>query len=119
MKLKMNNLPEWNMVAGESKIRTITLRNEETGNPYNLEGATAVFTVVDFVNFEADALVSNREVPIAADNNGVFCLCTLTLNPEDTEGEYGKYIYQISITDAFGHCSKPRGVLYITGSKDD
>ena len=118
MKLKINNLPEWNMVAGESKVRTITLRNEETGRLYNLEGATAVLTVVDFVNFAADTLV-RREIPITANEDGTFCLCTLTLNPEDTEGEYGKYIYQVALTDEAGHRSKPRGILYIAHANED
>ena len=112
-------LPDWNMVSGESKVRTVTLRNEETGERYNLEGATATFTVVDFVNYSSYGIpLSVKDVTIDQDDDGYYCQCKLRLNPSDTSHAFGKFIYQLTITDARGNCSKMRGILYIAHSAD-
>lgn len=114
MRLRNYTLPDWYMVAGETKAKKITLRDDESGRPFELDGATVTLTIMDFVNYEANPLVLNDSTYVGIDAIGAGTdSITVSLTPNITAGEYGKYIYQLNITDALGNVTKPRGVLYI------
>lgn len=113
-------LPTWELVGGESKRMTLTLRYDN-GALYDLPDSTVVFTVTSFVNSDASPVVDktgegNAEIVQCA--TGEYCDCQLTLDPDDTYDLSGKYIYQAKITDRNGNVSCPQGIMIIKDNND-
>ena len=100
------------MVAGETKTKTIVLRNGEAYTFGTLSGSTATLYVYSFFDFDAKPDVQKNAQVIAASDNSA-CSVSLRLLSSNTANLCGKYIYMIKLTDASGNVHKPRGILYI------
>lgn len=111
MFLRSYSLPTWDLVAGEDKEKLITLQHRD-GNLYELEGATAVMTVVDFVNREMAPVLTLPQT-IQDDENGVRCILDLVIGSDDSAPLHGKYLYCVTITDGSGNTAKLRGPMMV------
>lgn len=112
---KLFNLPTLSFVGGESKKITMTLRNEN-GALYNVPGAVVRLTVVSFVNQNETPSIDKSgsgQAEIKRGEAGDWCECEITLTPEDTISMFGKYIYQIKISDVAGNVVCPQGIMMI------
>ena len=109
MKTKNFPLPEWQLVAGETKARTIVIPNGENYAISDPGGASAMLYVYDFFDSGAKPVVT-KNVPVRAD--GSSCVCEVRLTSSNTAQLMGKYIYLIRLTDGAGGVHKPRGILY-------
>lgn len=115
MYLKSYTLPMWELVAGEDKVKQITLRHND-GSLYDLGSSTAVMTVTDFVNREmAPALT--LEQSIIENDSGVSCILNLALTASDTGELHGKYLYCVVLTDSSGNVAKLRGPMIVYDSE--
>ena len=113
-------LPEWSFVGGESQSRTFTLvRDMATGQEYDLPDATCNFAVVSYVNQDVETPVVKKSVNVTTSADSRACLLTIKLNPIDTIGLTGKYIYQLTIKDMNGGVSIPnKGIMHISNNID-
>lgn len=114
-------LPTWELVGGESKRMTLTLR-DDTGALYDLPGATVVLTVTSFVNQDETPIITKTgegAAEMIQGETGDYCDCRLTLIPNDTKNLHGKFIYQATITDTFGNVSCPQGIMLISDNNKE
>lgn len=118
MKLRNYSLPDWYMISGETKVRSFVLKDEESGDPYEVPSGEAEFLVYDFVDYTTQPIIRKNAIVRAIDDSGYY-ECVLMIGEDDTLGEYGKYIYQISFDDQNGNLIKARGILYIDGDNSE
>jgi hypothetical protein len=84
--------------------------------PYNADGCTGNFAVVDYSDQTGEPLISKPlSFTIGDDDTSAKNVAYVDLEPNDTLGLYGKYIYQITIKDVDGEVEIPnQGFLQIT-----
>lgn len=107
------NLPEISFVGGESQTFLFNLYTK-SGSGYNTDGCDIAFSIVNFANkSNTPILIKSGSTQVGAD--GVSNTVVIGLEPQDTVGLYGKYIYQLSIRDAAGITEIPgHGIMNIT-----
>lgn len=115
MRHDIYTMPEVVFVSGQSNTlrwRLFTM----THVPFNADGCTGNFAVVDYSDQTGDPLISKSlKFVVGDDETGVKNVATVDLLPQDTLGLYGKYIYQITIKDVDGEAEIPnQGFLQIT-----
>lgn len=115
MRRDIYTLPEIPFVAGQSNTlrwRLFTIFNA----PFNTEGCTGNFAVVDYSDQTGEPLISKPlEFLIGDDETGIKNVASVDLTPNDTLDLDGKYIYQITIKDVDGEAEIPnQGFLWIT-----
>lgn len=115
MRHDIYTLPEVVFVSGQS----ITLRWRlftQSKVPFNADGCTGNFAVVDYSDKTGETLISKPLIFSIGDNeNEIKNLASVDLVPSDTLGLRGKYIYQITIKDVYGEVEIPNhGILLIT-----
>ena len=107
-------LPEIVFVAGQSQTLRWRLLTEKKV-PFNADGCTGNFAVVDYSDKTGDPLISKSlTFSIGDDETGVKNIASVDLLPADTLGLCGKYIYQITIKDIDGEAEIPNhGFFFI------
>jgi hypothetical protein len=115
MRQDIYTLPEIVFVSGQSNTlrwRLFTMANV----PYNADGCTGNFAVVDYSDQTGEPLISKPlSFTIGDDDTSAKNVAYVDLEPNDTLGLYGKYIYQITIKDVDGEVEIPnQGFLQIT-----
>ena len=115
MRQDIYTLPEIVFVAGQSNTIHWRLFKAEKV-PFNGEGCTGNFSVVDYSDQTGEPLITKPLKFIVGDNkNGMKNIAVVDLHPNDTLGLNGKYIYQIIIKDINGDVDIPnQGFLLIT-----
>lgn len=114
MRHDIYTMPEVVFVAGQSNTlrwRLFTMAHY----PFNANGCTGNFAVVDYSDQTGDPLISKPlTFSIGDDETGIKNIASVDLEPNDTLGLYGKYIYQITIKDVDGEAEIPnQGFLQI------
>lgn len=109
------SLPEYHMIAGESKRFTIPIYDNYS-RQIDATGMTARFAICGYVNPNMEPFVT-KQCGVTPWESGVAVLST-SLNPDDTVGLTGKFLYQITAKDASGDFGVMRGVLYIHPNGD-
>lgn len=113
MRHDIYTMPEIVFVSGQSNTFYWHLFTPAHA-PYNADGCTGNFAVVDYSDQTGDPLISKSLKFLVGDNN-VKNIATVDLEPRDTLGLHGKYIYQITIKDIDGEAEIPdQGFLLIT-----
>jgi hypothetical protein len=107
------NLPKLSFIGGGSqkfRFRLVTPR----GGSYDANGCNAVFSLINYSNKNGEPLVvKNASLEIGDD--GVPNIAVVELLPEDTVDMYGRYVYQLSIRDAWDEVELPgQGLIDIT-----
>ena len=106
-------LPEIVFVAGQSQTLRWRLLTEKKV-PFNADGCTGNFAVVDYSDQTGDPLIS-KPLKFLIGDNEVKNVAAVDLEPRETLGLHGKYIYQITIKDVDGEAEIPNhGFLLIT-----
>lgn len=115
MRQDIYTLPEIPFVAGQSNTLRWRLFTQ-AHVPFNAEGCTGNFSVVDYSDQTGDPLISKPlQFVLGDDERGTKNVATVDLLPSDTLGLHGKYIYQITIKDIDGEAEIPnQGFLQIT-----
>lgn len=107
-------LPSIDFVGGETQDLAFYVYMQKTKRPFNLSGCTCTFAVVGFCNKNGSAVILKPMQIEENDTNGVPHIASVVLESDETFHLSGKYIYQISITDADGNTEIPnQGILYI------
>lgn len=105
------SLPDFEMVAGESKSFTIPLYTS-SGYQIDASGMTARFAICDYVNSATEPYVSKPCSVIWLESSQVYVL-HVTLDPAETINLCGKYWYQITAKDVSGSYGVLRGHIII------
>ena len=105
-------LPEVDFVGGSTnKFLFHVYRDDKKTEAADLEGSTANFSLVNFINKNGTPIIS-KSMTLAQDDDA--CILSVTLTSEDTVNLSGKYVYQITIVDSGGRAIIPnQGVMYI------
>ena len=105
-------LPTVTLVAGQSKTLGFNLWTE-SGDPFNGDGCTGNFSVVNYSN--KNTIVMSKVMAFeSSEDDDVYNVATVDLDPSDTLGLYGKYVYQITIIDGDGDVEIPnQGIMLI------
>lgn len=102
------DLSQIEFIGGTSQYLDFTI-NDEAGLPLNLDGSTCEFKLRDFGNFGETGLLSKDGVITSAES-GQF---RVALSPTDTNNLYGKFVYQIKITDVSLQVFRFQGIMLI------
>lgn len=115
MRRDIYTLPEVVFVSGQSNTLRWRLFTP-TKRPFNADACIGNFAVVDYSDQTGDPLISKPlEFVVGDDETGVKNVAVVDLEPDDTLGLHGKYIYQITIKDVDGEVEIPnQGFLQIT-----
>ena len=115
MRHDIYTMPEVMFVAGQSNTLRWRLFTS-THAPFNADGCTGNFAVVDYSDQTGDPLISKPVQFFLVDyETGAKNIAQVDLEPRDTKGLHGKYIYQITIMDIDGEVEIPnQGFLQIT-----
>lgn len=105
-------LPEVDFVGGSTNEFLFRVyRDDKKTEAADLEGSTANFSLVNFINKNGTPIIS-KSMTLAQDDD--VCILSVTLTSEDTVNLSGKYVYQITIVDSAGRAIIPnQGVMYI------
>ena len=111
------SLPEYHMIAGESKQFTIPIY-DSYDRQIDATGMTARFAICGYINPNMEPFVT-KPCTVMPWSGGLAVLYVV-LKPEDTVDLTGKFFYQITAKDTAGDCGIMRGHLYIhpNGDKD-
>jgi hypothetical protein len=106
-------LPEISMVGGATREIRFRLRTPQ-GLPYDADGAAADFSVCNFSNKNGFPLFSLTPEALP-DENGLQSVLAVTLTSAVTVNLFGKYVYQLTVVDAFDRVEIPNfGLLYVS-----
>ena len=107
------NLPELNFVGGESQTFLFNLLTA-SGASFDASSCDVAFAVVSYANKTGNPLFS-KKVTVSEGDGGVLNLASVELLPLDTVSLYGRYVYQLTITDIDGNTEIPgQGIMNIT-----
>lgn len=113
MQTNIYTLPELTFVGGNTQIMNFRLK-EAYGSPYNAKYCTADFSICNYSNKVGVPLISIKPT-FLSDGSDVLNILHIDLSAKDTVNLYGKYIYQITITDDTGKTEIPnQGIMNIT-----
>lgn len=112
-------LPTVEFVGGSTQEFAFHALFHRDGKPLSLETCTAKFSVLDHMNKGGQPILSkSMTIGLSADGS-VKNTLSVTLEPLETVGLCGKYIYQITITDIDGSTDIPKqGILRIADNID-
>ena len=110
-------LPAIDFVGGETQDLMFNVYFYKSHRPFSLTGCVANFAIVSFTN-KTGAPILTKPMDAIFNNEGTINnVLTVTLEPKETVGLHGKYIYQIQIKDIGGDVEIPKqGILYITNN---
>ena len=106
-------LPEISFVGGESQSLFFNLRTRE-GNEFDATECTVDFAMIHYTNKNGMPIFT-KQADIKPGNSGVLSIAVVDILPEDTIDLYGRYVYQITISDFAGQTEIPgQGLIDIT-----
>jgi len=91
------NLPVLQFVGGQSQTLSFNLLTT-SGGIFHADGCSINFSVVSYTDRNSVPLIS-KSAELIADNDGYMNTAVVELDPTETVGLYGKYIYQITVND--------------------
>ena len=107
------NLPTLDFVAGETqsfRFHLLTAAN----SPYDANACDVAFAIINYTNKTGTPLIV-KDVSISIGESGIPNVASVELLSDDTIYLYGRYVYQLSIRDAFGETEIPGlGIMNIT-----
>lgn len=110
-------LPTIDFVGGETQDFMFNVFFYKNERPFSLTGCTANFAIVSFTNKMGTPILTKPMEAIFNDEGIINNVLTVTLEPKETVGLCGKYIYQIQIRDIDGGVEIPKqGILYVTNN---
>lgn len=101
------NLPKINLVGGSSERFLFTLLTLG-GYDFDVTSCGASFSLINFTNKNGVPILM-REMDVVDGKNGVKNVVSVSLEPDDTFKLYGRYIYQITITDLYNSATEIPG----------
>lgn len=115
MQTTIYTLPEISFIGGETQELYFHLK--ETGEmgrkSFDAGGSNVDFAICNYSSKTGTPILSYSPT-LAADENGIESIITLTIPKEDTVSLAGKFIYQITIIDADGNAEIPnQGIMNI------
>lgn len=112
MQKSVYTLPELQFVGGSSKEIKLRLKME-SGAFYHGDSSTLFFSIVNYSN-KTDIPLVHKTVSLTENEDGIYCIATILLEPEDTKYLAGKFVYQVTIVDEDGNSDIPnQGIIYI------
>lgn len=105
-------LPQLFFDAGESIDITINLYKNNL--EFDADGITATLKLIDFIN--RDSVLLSLDCSITKSENNKVGSIVAALRPNDTEDLFGKYIYQITLTDIGGDVEILKGNMILSRS---
>ena len=110
-------LPTIDFVGGETQDLVFNLFFYKNKCPFSTTGVSANFAIVSFTNKMGTPILTKPMEGAFNDEGTINNVLTVTLEPSETVGLNGKYIYQIQIRDIDGDVEIPKqGILYITNN---
>ena len=110
-------LPTIDFVGGETQDLMFNVYFYIKHRPFSLSGCTANFAIVSFTNKTGSPILAKPMETTFNKDSTINNVLTVTLEPNETVGLSGKYIYQIQIKDIDGDIEIPKqGILYITNN---
>ena len=110
-------LPTIDFVGGETQDLVFNLFFYKNKRPFSTTGVSANFAIVSFTNKMGTPILTKPMEGDFNDEGTINNVLTVTLEPSETVGLNGKYIYQIQIRDIDGDVEIPKqGILYITNN---
>lgn len=94
MKTKDFSLPDWSFIGGNSEVKDFILQKAD-GSFYMSESGICRLAIVDFINRDSLPVIT-KTVDIEIVENGAKTRAVFYLEPKDTAGLSGKYIYQLT-----------------------
>lgn len=111
-------LPIISFVGGSTQDFAFHAFFHENNAPIDISGCVCRFSIVSYTNRTGEPLVK-KTMSTNQDEFESANTLLVTLDPKDTVGLCGKYVYQISIEDPGGAVEIPnQGILYITNNID-
>lgn len=110
-------LPTIDFIGGETQDLVFNLFFYKNKRPFSTTGVSANFAIVSFTNKMGTPILTKPMEGAFNDEGTINNVLTVTLEPSETVGLNGKYIYQIQIRDIDGDVEIPKqGILYITNN---
>ena len=95
-------LPTIDFVGGETQDLMFNVYFYKNHRPFSLTGCAANFAIVSFTNKMGTPILTKPMEAIFNEDTTINNVLTVTLEPKETVGLSGKYIYQIQIQDIGG-----------------
>lgn len=119
----MNNplyqLPTIEFIGGETTTIVFNLwalSPTESANkslPYNANGCTVTFSLIDSINKTGEPLLS-KKCTLLSEADGTSPRASVTIEPEETINQAGRYIYQLTVQSSTGETEIPgQGIAFI------
>jgi hypothetical protein len=111
---ELYTLPEIAFVAGEKQTIAMRLLTPKPGSyPFDASGGAVNFSVISYSTKNGVPALS-KPCLLREDESGVICVAVAELEPQDTVGLYGKYVYQATIIDRDKESEIPgQGIMLI------
>ena len=110
-------LPTIDFVGGETQDLMFNVYFYKNHRPFSLTGCAANFAIVSFTKKMGTPILTKPMEAIFNEDTTINNVLTVTLEPKETVGLSGKYIYQIQIQDIGGDVEIPKqGLLYIVNN---
>ena len=110
-------LPTIDFVGGETQDLVFNLFFYKNKRPFSTTGVSANFAIVSFTNKMGTPILTKPMEGAFNDEGTINNVLTVTLEPSETVGLNGKYIYQIQIRDIDGDVEIPKqGILFTTNN---
>ena len=121
--MEVFTLPNIQFVGGSTQELLYRVYAHKVLYPFDLEGCTAEFAIVNYINRYSDPLVKKSMTIVKGDKDDfgdvINNTLSVTLAPGDTKDLHGKFIYQITIKDSHGTVEIPnQGLAIITNNID-
>lgn len=104
-------LPTVEFVGGETQELVFHVYSNIGKRPFSLVSCTANFSVVSYINKTGKPIIS-KQMEIRSVNE-VDNILAVTIDPKETVGMSGKYIYQIIIKDISGDVEVPKQGIFL------
>lgn len=125
MKNSAYNLPTLEFVGGETNTYVWNMwalspnEHENKDMPYNANGHTVTFSLVDYTNKEGEPVLSKKCTLREGPEEGVNSVAVTELTPQETYNLVGKFIYQLTVQAGNGETEIPgQGIMYINVNID-
>ncbi len=114
-----NILPSLAFVAGGTQNLQFNAFRLFDKRPFDLGGCICNFSVTSCNNRTGKPLISKQMTVTNLGGSAYDNILRVSLTPVETARFNGKYIYQITITDAMGETEIPgQGALYVSANID-
>ena len=106
------NLQTLDFVAGETQSLFFHLLTN-AGSPFDANGCDVSFAIINYTNKTGVPIVV-KGTKVLMGTEGIPNIVNVELEPEDTVHLYSRYVYQLSIRDAYGETEIPgQGLINI------